>query len=82
MDFFVEEANTLLIDKSESLLHHDHVITTDIDDCKTAKRKRKNCGDVATCENTEGSFHCECPEGFSFDKKERECYGKYNKNLF
>ena len=35
------------------------------------------CGDVASCENTPGSYKCNClAKGFEYNAKRRGCFGK------
>lgn len=47
------------------------VLLKDVDECKTGP-----CGTNAFCENTYGSFICNCPKGFRKSGK-LNCNGKY-----
>ena len=48
-----------------------HLHLSDIDECETA-----NGGCSDGCENTEGSFHCTCPQGFELDASGFVCDGR------
>ncbi|VYS46764.1 unnamed protein product [Arabidopsis thaliana] len=42
----------------------------DINECTT---RRHNCLDTSTCENTLGSFHCQCPSGSDLNTTTMSC---------
>ena len=50
-----------------------NVIFLDIDECQLQNR----CYSLATCSNTEGSFSCECKEGYIGDGR-INCSGNLN----
>ena len=47
-------------------------IVADIDECSTNSH---DCDSLATCINTNGSFKCDCNEGYPGDGK--SCSGKF-----
>lgn len=47
-------------------------IVVDIDECSA---KSHDCDPLATCINTNGSFKCDCNEGYTGDGK--SCSGKF-----
>jgi len=47
------------------------VTLSDIDEC--AWRMANDCSEMAICNNTKGSYTCECPPGYSGDG--RQCRG-------
>ena len=53
---------------------------TDINECDAGS---DDCVDDATCENTDGSFTCICPTGFTGDGRDSEtgCQGKMIQKL-
>lgn len=51
------------------------VIHTDIDECSGVN----DCEQV--CVNTEGSYTCDCIEGFELDEDGRRCNGTYVHSL-
>ena len=42
----------------------------DINECTT---RIHNCSDTSTCENTLGSFHCQCPSGSDLNTTTMSC---------
>lgn len=44
----------------------------DVNECEEL-----NGGCQQTCVNTQGSYHCECSEGFRMHADGRTCIGKY-----
>ncbi len=57
---------------------------SDIDECQVNKG---GCSDI--CDNTAGSFHCQCPNGYYLDEGGFSCLGLYkylddvvNSNMF
>jgi len=44
----------------------------DIDECRTDNK----CSTGSTCVNTNGSYTCECPAGYSLLADQRTCDGK------
>ena len=51
-------------------------IYTDIDECSL---NTDNCSQI--CNNTEGSFNCECYEGYALEVDLRTCTGMYREIL-
>jgi len=49
-----------------------YFICTDVDEC--SDDDLNDCDEHATCENSEGSYSCECQEGYSGDGK--TCEGR------
>lgn len=51
---------------------------TDINECSEAKMKGEDlCGINGTCKNTDGSYWCKCPRGYTNYGKERiPCSGE------
>ena len=52
-------------------------IYTDIDECSL---NTDNCSQI--CNNTEGSFNCECYEGYVLEADLRTCTGMYREILW
>ena len=49
------------------------LLIADVNECE----KGDTCGEVANCENTEGSYRCNCfSKGFEYNAKTRGCFGK------
>ena len=52
-------------------MHTTIVIITDVDECLD------NNGSCShDCINTEGSYYCECPAGYTLQPNKRNCEGK------
>lgn len=51
---------------------------TDIDECKEADNKKEDlCGVKGTCENSDGSYWCVCPKGYTnYGNKRTTCSGE------
>ena len=51
-------------------------MTIDIDECET---NQHNCSDRANCNNTIGSYDCQCKNGYNSSAEyEEECQGTAN----
>ena len=58
----------------------DDMYLTDIDECKLASLNNTDlCSGVMQCVNTEGSYQCLCPYGFT--NTNGSCLSKYNFTL-
>ena len=61
----------ILIISRKTVSGEQYVIFADINECNVFEV----CGDVAECENMMGTYKCNCPDGFTFDTKGKQCYG-------